>query len=340
MFRRSKPEPPPDVLFTHRAALASATQAHQVHVPRSSLPALPATSSGPTWLRSTPAYAISSGPSGAPTDGVDARDSLPLLTHPPQDVPRGTRLAAPHDSPALAQHYRPARALDPAPAPVDEHRSDQWIPDPWPTSRPTATAHPTSGPRRAAEPPRAPRALTSSGGGRHRLREPEPEPHERPISAAEAVWIACAFALDLTSWDEDNPERRGDVLARYLPEVVDVDRLGWDGRGRQRSETAIPGEVTHVDESHVQVDVRVRVTPYVRQHGVAVLHPTPVHEPGVGAVYAAAPAPVAAGWIACDSEWVRLVIPVGRTATGGLVVDLGSAENDADNAPRSRRGAC
>ena len=338
MFRRSKAEPPPDVLFTHRAALTSATQAHQVHVPRSNLPALPPTGSGPSWLRSTAAYAITAGPNEAPAHGVDAPDSLPLLTHPAQDIPRGQE--ARHTDPTPVQHYRPAPALDPAPAPVDECRSGQWIPDPWPTAHPTAPSQPTSESRPAAEPRRAPRALPSAGGGRHRLREPEPEPQERPISAAEAVWIACAFALDLTSWDEDNPERRGDVLARYLPEVVDIDRLGWDGRGRQRSETAIPGEVTHVDESHVQVDVRVRVTPYVRQHGVAVLHPTPVHEPGVGAVYAAAPAPVAAGWIACDSEWVRLVIPVGRTATGGLVVDLGSAENDADDAPRSRRGAC
>jgi hypothetical protein len=64
-----------------------------------------------------------------------------------------------------------------------------------------------------------------------------------------------------------------------------------------------------------------------------------VHEPGGGAVYAAAPAPSAAGWIACDSEWVRLVIPVARNA-GSLVIDLGSAESDADDTSRSRRGAC
>jgi hypothetical protein len=327
-----------EVLRAHRAALETATQAHQIHVPRSNLPALPPTASGPTWLRSTPAYAITSGPSQPPAHEDEPLDSLPLLTHPPKNYPREGRPAARHEPTAPARPHPPAHALDPAPAPLDDEgrRTDQWVPDPWPTSRSTAAPRRPSG----AEPRRATRALPASSGGRHRLREPEPEPHERPITRDEATWIACAFALDLTSWDEDNPQRRGDVLARYLPAVVDVDRLGWDGQGRQRSETAIPGEVTHVDESHVRVDVRVRVTPYVRQHGVAVLHPTPVHEPGGGAVYAAAPAPSAAGWIACDSEWVRLVIPVARNADGSLVIDLGSAESDADDTSRSRRGAC
>lgn len=162
---------------------------------------------------------------------------------------------------------------------------------------------------------------------------PPQAPAPEPFDAAEATSLASAFALDLTSWDEENPGRRAAVLARYLPGVVDVDRLGWDGRGRQRSETVIPGAVHQVDASRVRVDVRVRVTPFVRLPGVVALHPVPEHEPTAGAVLSAAPAPIAPGWVACDSEWVRLSVPVTRAGSGGLVVDLGAAQQD-------RRGAC
>lgn len=147
----------------------------------------------------------------------------------------------------------------------------------------------------------------------------------------EAASLAAAFALDLASWDEDHPQRRAAVLARYLPDA-EVDQLWWDGTGRQRADTALPGRVDRLDETHVVVDVRVRVTPFVRVTAIVrPLHPPPEHSPTGGAVPAVAPAPEAPGWASCDSEWTRLRIPISRNEAGGLVVTL-------DGSPSRARG--
>lgn len=183
-----------------------------------------------------------------------------------------------------------------------------------------------------------PRPRRAIGGGRHAKPEPEPAPHERPIEDAEAAALAWAFALDLESWDEEHPQRRAAVLARYLPDVQ-TDQLGWDGTGRQRAETATAGPVQRTDPTHVTVDLRVRVTPYVRVEQVVwPLHAPPDHEPAGEAVPAAAPSPVAPGWAACDSEWKRLRIPITRNQTGGLVIDLTGPR--ASGHRRTHRGAC
>ncbi|GJF05596.1 hypothetical protein [Pseudonocardia sp. D17] len=242
------------------------------------------------------------------------------------------------------------RPVAPPPAVADAHRAAleavsaaHRLHVPRSTVRRSA---PAPGPRRTS-PPGAPaddrqpwaavpadhHGASSSGTTPARRPHDPPDAASGAVDAAGATSLACAFALDLTSWDEDNPDRRAAVLARYLPGVVDVERLGWDGRGRQRSETVIPGALHHLDATHVRVDVRVRVTPFVRLPGVAALHPVPEHEPTGGAVLSAAPAPVAPGWVACDSEWVRLRVPVACDGAGGLVVDLGAARRDG-------RGAC
>ncbi|MCF7552569.1 hypothetical protein [Pseudonocardia sp. WMMC193] len=187
------------------------------------------------------------------------------------------------------------------------------------------------------------RPLGTADHGRHARVEPDPEPHERAVENGEAIALAWAFALDLESWDEEHPERRAAVLARYLPGVRTA-TLGWDGLGRQRAETAVCGLVTRLDDTHVSVDVRVRVTPYVRvQQVVWPLHPPPEHVPDGRAVPAAAPSPVAPGWAACDSEWKRLRIPITRNRDGGLAVDLGQSSDRSGatrQAGQDKRGAC
>jgi hypothetical protein len=124
--------------------------------------------------------------------------------------------------------------------------------------------------------------------------------------------LAGAFAVDYLSWDEDDPGRRGRVLAGYLPATgTDAARLGWSGRGRQRAEFVLPGRVRPDGEGRVLVDVRVRVTPY---RAVGERDRAAAEEPGaaaeVGGVPAAAPAPTAAGWRSMASCWVRLTVPV------------------------------
>ncbi len=137
--------------------------------------------------------------------------------------------------------------------------------------------------------------------------------------AAEAAALAGAFAADYLSWDEDDPERRGQVLADYLPDPgSDPARLGWSGTGRQRADFALPGLVRPDGEGRVLVDVRVRVTPYraVGEHGPEPAGP----DPEVAGVPAAAPAPTSRGWRSLAAYWIRLSVPVALEG-GRLVVD-------------------
>lgn len=156
-----------------------------------------------------------------------------------------------------------------------------------------------------------------------RAHDPEPAPWDKPVDDSEAAALAWAFALDLESWDEEQPQRRAAVLARYLPDIP-TGHLGWDGTGRQRSETATTGTVHRIDATHVIVDIRLRITPYLRV--LPAPHPSlrrgPGHQPGGDTVPAAAPSPTALGWVPCASEWKRLRIPVTRDHAGRLVIDL------------------
>jgi hypothetical protein len=153
----------------------------------------------------------------------------------------------------------------------------------------------------------------------------------------EAAAVAGAFAADYLSWDEDDPGRRGQVLAEYLAApVCDPGLLGWDGRGRQRAEFALPGPVRAGGNGRVLVDVRVRVTPYRavgRAAEVTGADDAAEAEPDVPGVAAAAPAPTARGWRGCASYWIRVVVPVVLDGDR-LVVD---AEADAP-AARSAEG--
>ena len=144
-----------------------------------------------------------------------------------------------------------------------------------------------------------------------------PAPHP-----AEAAALAGAFAVDYLSWDQDDPERRGRVLLDYLPAPgSDPTRLGWSGRGRQRAEIALPGQVRPDGDGRVLVDVRVRVTPY-RQVGDHATEPAaaPEREPDIAGVPAVAPAPTGRGWRSLASYWIRISVPV--VSDGGrLMVD-------------------
>lgn len=242
-----------------------------------------------------------------PRSGSTAPESPSEITAPLPAVGASLRLSAAATSHRGHDGHRGGRELQ--------------VPNPQQTGRPRGTAE----------------------HGRHARVESDPEPHERAVEDGEAIALAWAFALDLESWDEEHPERRTAVLARYLPGVHTA-TLGWDGLGRQRAETAVCGLVTRIDDTHVSVDVRVRVTPYVRvQQVVWPLHPPPEHVPDGRAVPAAAPSPVAPGWAACDSEWKRLRIPIMRNRDGGLAVDLGQNSDRCGatrQAGQDERGAC
>jgi hypothetical protein len=180
------------------------------------------------------------------------------------------------------------------------------------------------------------------------MQVPDPRNPRRPSAAgtrastgpdrAEAAGLAAAFVVDYLSWDEEDPARRGRVLAGYLRGPgPDPSRLGWSGRGRQRAELAVPGRTSVDARGRLQVEVRVRVTPYrpVRSTGaepaavrIAESRPngpgsTPDAGPDqdAGSVPAVAPAPAGRGWRSLASQWVRLrvaVVSVGdRLVVGG-----------------------
>jgi len=146
---------------------------------------------------------------------------------------------------------------------------------------------------------------------------PDPAPHP-----ADAASLACAFAADYLSWDEDDPARRGRVLIDYLSAPgADPARLGWSGRGRQRAEFAVPGRARPDGDGRMLVDVRVRVTPY-RKVGDHTPEPPvdPGDDPDIAGIPAVAPAPIGRGWRSLASYWIRLSVPVVHQG-GRLVVD-------------------
>ena len=140
------------------------------------------------------------------------------------------------------------------------------------------------------------------------------------LDPAEAGALAAAFAADYLSWDQDDPGRRSQVLAEYLPDgPAAPPRLGWSGHGRQRADISLPGQVRPDGDGRVLVDVRVRVTPYRRVGGPV---DSPVAAPpDVPGSPAAAPPPTARGWRGLGSYWIRLSVPVALDGTR-LVVDV------------------
>ena len=189
-----------------------------------------------------------------------------------------------------------------------------------------------------------------------------PRPHlpeASPLDPREAAALAGAFAADYLSWDEDDPGRRGRVLAGHLAAPAgDPALLGWDGTGRQRAEFALPGAVRPDGDDRVLVDVRVRVTPHRAVGDRTSDEPEPEPDREVPGVPAAAPAPIGRGWEGCASYWVRLIVPVVREDSR-LVVDAreetppdedrgvpdrspgdrGSADRDAGDRGAGDRGA-
>lgn len=144
----------------------------------------------------------------------------------------------------------------------------------------------------------------------------------RPVEEWEARSLAGAFAADLLSWDEDQPQLWHEVIHRYLP-GADVASLGvWSGAGRQRVEVVLPGLVRRDDPTHVQVEVRVRITVYVSNprapHGS-----TTDERPDLPAhmVASTAPPPAAAGWRGCSAQWARLMVPITRNLAGELAIN-------------------
>jgi hypothetical protein len=137
--------------------------------------------------------------------------------------------------------------------------------------------------------------------------------------------------------DEDDPGRRGRVLAGHLAAPAgDSALLGWDGTGRQRAEFALPCAVRPDGDDRVLVDVRVRVTPHRAVGGRTSDEPEPGPDRDVPGVPAVAPAPAGQGWAGCASYWVRLIVPVMRE-DGRLVVDAREETlPDEDRGPGDR----
>lgn len=170
-------------------------------------------------------------------------------------------------------------------------------------------------------------ALTAAGSSiyrpQQRLALPRPSAAEPPFQASDLAaprWLPTSPLVPAARQSRPScpPEA---VLARYLPGVM-TETLGWDGHGRQRAETAIVGRCTRSDDTHLAVDIRVRVVPYHRIGTFRPPQPPPPRHSRPGAVPASAPAPTALGWEPGDTEWVRLAVPVTRNETAAVVIDL------------------
>jgi len=239
--------------------------------------------------------------------------------------------------------FGPPPEPDPAATP-DDTGSVGWAPGPWTRDPAPATRHarpvgldtrppprrfdddPPTDPHGFPPIPAAPLAAWPVVDRPRHPVGPPPDPRE-------AAALAGAFAADYLSWDEDDPGRRGRVLADHLAAAPagDPGLLGWDGIGRQRAEFALPGAVRLDGDDRVLVDVRVRVTPYRAVGDRTADEPGP--DPDVPGVPAAAPAPTGRGWHGCASYWVRLIVPVVREE-GRLVVDARDETlPDADREP-------
>ena len=318
-------------------------------------PAFPPTGTDPTdavlgspdsrsaWPSPAPSPAVASGPATAspdrPVSAPRAANPAPLASTPPATAPVDS------DWLPLLTHADDNQRFqaDTADCAVEEPAASRA-----PTRRETpARSRAKRRARRAAAAEASPRATPTGGGSGRPAEQPNPAPTAdrttwldpvAPPHPMEAAALAGAFAADYLSWDEQAPERRGQVLAQYLPSDVvgNPALLGWSGKGRQRAEFALPGAVHPDGEGRVVVDVRVRVTPY-RAVGQPAA-PAPAGDLEVAGVPAVAPAPTARGWKSLDSYWVRLTVPVNREQ-GRLVVDTWDEQlGEEVSAPATEQG--
>ncbi|WP_143517631.1 hypothetical protein [Pseudonocardia sp. MH-G8] len=145
-----------------------------------------------------------------------------------------------------------------------------------------------------------------------------------PISDLEAAAFAGRFAADFQSFDEEDPSHRAEVLRPLLADPQ-ASTWGWSGVGRQRADSPLPGRIFRVSDTVVFVEVLVRTTIYVRIR--------PRLEPSVGSAPAdvepiglvgpsSAPSESDPYWAATEANWVRMTVPVTRSADDGrLAVD-------------------
>ena len=104
----------------------------------------------------------------------------------------------------------------------------------------------------------------------------------------EARAIASRYVVSYLSWDEANPDARSARIGLDLASGLDS-RAGWNGRGKQTADVAYPGEVK-ADPNGVTavVDVRVQVHTFTKR---------------------------GSSWATGPVSWVRLSVPVARTAS-------------------------
>lgn len=144
-----------------------------------------------------------------------------------------------------------------------------------------------------------------------------------PISDLEAAAFAGRFAADFQSFDQDRPSRRAEVLRPLLADPQAC-AWGWSGEGRQRADSPQPNRIYRRSDVVVFVEVIVRVTPYARacpSPDPSEASAEPVEPPGVLGP-SSAPSPSDPNWVAGGSSWVRMTVPITRSADDGrLVVD-------------------
>ena len=139
----------------------------------------------------------------------------------------------------------PFRLFGPPPEPnpyatPDDTGGVTWAPGPWALTRRPRRGTPgrsasTPAPAPAVRRRPADRSARVPAGSRRPTRawpvaeRPRP-PVEPPPDPREAAALAGAFAADYLSWDEDDPGRRGRVLADHVAAPAgDPALLGWDG---------------------------------------------------------------------------------------------------------------
>ncbi|MEV1294929.1 hypothetical protein [Pseudonocardia sp. NPDC049635] len=255
----------------------------------------------------------------AAADGADGKEASPRATADAPPAPaRHTDTESPSQSPsepttttATSGDARSGTAPSAAgEAPSGADRAGR-------TSDPGAGTDPgTAGP------------VTEPAPGTVERQTPDGADPRLAIDPAAAAALAGAFAVDLLSWDEDDPARRARALGAHLASPEDAALLGWTGTGRQRADLVLPGRVRH-DGGRVQVDVRVRVVPYRRVDSRTSAAPEPETELGEPA---AAPAPSARGWRGLAARWVRIEVTVARQ-DDRLVVDAGPAAPPGPRVP-------
>ncbi|MEU6700290.1 hypothetical protein [Pseudonocardia sp. NPDC046786] len=257
----------------------------------------------PPLVFTAPARSTSDGPAPAPGTAPPEPDAGPA-TGP--DI--GTRRAP---TTARADTLTPGTGA--LPPPETTPTGPDSTPGPPPTTPPSDGANPVPPP-----------ATT-----------PDDADHTDPVDPAAAAALAGAFAADLLSWDENDPDRRGRALGAHLSSPVGAALLGWTGTGRQRADLVLPGRIRR-EGGRVLVEVRVRVVPYRRVDARTPGAPEPEPERPLGEP-AAAPAPSARGWRGLAARWVRIEVTVARDGDR-LVVDAGPEPGQRTPSPHDLAG--